>query len=94
MKWMEIIELRSVECNREALEKYLKMLVDGRKNELQSSSIRVYTSPGIGIDYSIHLYHTSHKPEIGESSLALHLTSGLKEFGLINHSIWVELQEQ
>ena len=94
MKWMETIELRSVDRNRETLEMYLRMLICAVKKDLNKSTIKVYTRSGISMDYSVHLYHISDKEVIGESALGIHLTAGLKEFGLVNHSIWVEMEEQ
>lgn len=93
MKWLEIIELTSVESNQETLETYLNMLISAVKKDLQGSLIRVFCKSGLGLNYSIHLYHCSDKIEIDGSLLGSHLTVGLKEFGLVNHSIWLEKQE-
>ena len=94
MKWVEIIELRSVDRNRETLEAYLKMLTCAVKKDLKKSMISVFRRSGIGIDYSVHLYHHSNKIEDEGSSLGQHLSSGLKEFGLVNHSVWTEMEDQ
>lgn len=93
MKWLEIIELTSVESNQETLEIYLNMLIRAVKKDLKSSLIRVYCKSGLALNYSIHLYHLSDKIEKDGSLLGSHLSAGLKEFGLVNHSIWLEKQE-
>jgi hypothetical protein len=45
----------------------------------------------IDTDFSIHLFHDSKKVEKSGSPLGLRLASALKEFGLVNHSIWIEM---
>ena len=93
MKWLEIVEVTSVESNQETLEAYLNMLISAVKKDLQSSLIRVFCKSGLGLNYSIHLYHHTDQIEKDGSLLGAHLSAGLKEFGLVNHSIWLEKQE-
>jgi hypothetical protein len=39
---------------------------------------------------ALHLYWETEQPEKNGSALGLHLSQALKEFGLIDHSIWIE----
>ena len=55
---------------------------------------RVGESLMIDTDFSIHLFHDSKKMERSGSSLGLCLASALKEFGLVNHSIWIEMHSK
>jgi hypothetical protein len=91
MKWLEIIELRSVDSNREWLESKLQKLIDQVDKEKKKQAIKAYTRVLIDTDFSIHLFHDSNKVENSGSSLGLRLASALKEFGTINHSIWIEM---
>ena len=90
MKWLEIIELRSVGSNRKFLERELKSIVDELNKETEQRAIKVYSRVAVDSDFSIHLLHDSKEADINGSPLGLQLVSALKEYGLINHSIWVE----
>jgi hypothetical protein len=91
MKWLEIIELRSVGSNRELLESQLQKLSNEADREIKGQAIMIYSRVMIDTDFSIHLFHDSKKVESSGSPLGLRLASALKEFGLVNHSIWIEM---
>ncbi len=92
MKWLEIIELRSVGRHRELLESQLQQLIDQVDKERKKKKILAYTRVLIDSDFSIHIFHDSNKVEHTGSPLGLRLSSALKEFGIVNHSIWIEMQ--
>jgi len=48
----------------------------------------------IDTDFSIHLCHDSKKVEDGGSRLGMRLVAALKEFGLVNHSVWLEMNSK
>ena len=90
MKWLEIIELRSVESNRTLLESQLQSLINEVNQEARQQKIKVYSHITVETDFSIHLYHDSKEADISGSPLGQRLASALKEFGLVNHSVWVD----
>ena len=92
MKWLEIIELRSVYSNREFLESQVETLINEVEKGTKIQAIKSYNRVLIDTDFSIHLFHDSKKVENGESPLGLRIASALKEFGLVNHSTWIEKQ--
>jgi len=92
MKWLEIIELRSVGDKRAVMELQLKSLIDEVKQETRQQAIKVYSHITVETDFSIHLYNDSKSTDISGSPLGQRLVSALKEFGLVNHSIWVEMR--
>ena len=94
MKWIEVIQLRSVDSNRELLESQLKKLIDKVNKESKMQTIKSYVRVLIDTDFSIHLFHDSKKVENSGSPLGLRLASALKEFGLVNHSIWIEMHSK
>ena len=94
MKWLEVVELRSVNSNRELLESHLLTLIAAIDKATQQQAIRSYRRAMIDNDFSIHLYHDSPKVENKGSQLGLRLASALKEFGLVNHSIWLEMHDK
>ena len=91
MKWLEIIELRSVSRNQELLESQLQRLVNKVDNEANEQAIKAYSRVMRDTNFSLHLYHDSELIEFGGSLLGLRITSSLKEFGLVNHTIWIEM---
>jgi hypothetical protein len=42
-------------------------------------------------DYMIQIFHDSNKLENPGSPLGIRLANALKEFGLVNHSVWVDM---
>jgi len=90
MKWLEIIELRSVGSNRTLLESQLQSLINEVNQDAKQQTIKVYSHVAVETDFSIHLVHDSHRVNISGSPLGQCLASALKEFGLVNHSVWVE----
>jgi len=94
MKWIEVIELRSVNRDREFLESKLQNLIDQVEKKRKKQRIMAYTRVLIDTDFSIHLFHDSKKVENSGSRLGLCLVNALKEFGLVNHRIWVEMHSK
>ncbi|MFC1493156.1 hypothetical protein ACFL6O_04285 [candidate division KSB1 bacterium] len=90
MKWIEIIELRSVDITEKLIEKDLKKILTQLEKESEKYNIKVYMRVMIDTDYSIHLFHESNIVENSGSTLGLRLVSALKSYGLVNHTIWVE----
>ena len=91
MKWIESIQLRSAGSNREILESKLQRLADEVVSKRKRQVIMAFSRVSIDTDFSIHIFHDSKKVENGGSRLGLRLAAALKEFGLINHSIWMEI---
>ena len=91
MEWLEIIELRAVDSRRELLESQLPKLINEADIESKEQAIKSYSHVTVDTDFSIHLFHDSKIVEHFGSRLGLHLASALREFGLVNHSIWIEM---
>ncbi|MCD4848612.1 MAG: hypothetical protein K8R76_10535 [Candidatus Aegiribacteria sp.] len=92
MKWLEIIEFRSVDSDRELMKSQLQDLVNEVNRETRHQKIKVYSHITVETDLRIHLIHDSEKVKASGSRLGLDLTSALKEHGLVNHSAWIEMQ--
>ncbi|MBT5539889.1 MAG: hypothetical protein HOK29_13245 [Candidatus Marinimicrobia bacterium] len=91
MKWLEIIELRSVDRKRDQLKSILLKLIEEVDKETKRKSIRAFSRSNLDTDFSMHLFHESKKVNYNGTPLGLHLSSALKEFGFVNHTIWTEL---
>ena len=85
-----MIHLRSVVSNRKRLESKLQKLINEVDRKPKKHSIKIYNRERIGTDICIILFHDREKVEIGGSRLSLCLVAALKEFGLVNNSIWIE----
>ena len=91
MKWLEIIQLRTTERSMTKLKSQFEALISEIEAKTKKQAIKVYAHVAINTDFSVHLFHDSKTVEVYGSQLGLYLASALKEFGLVNHSIWVEM---
>ncbi len=90
MKWLEIIELRSVDRDRVLNELDLISLVDEADPGSKLQESKLYVHGTVETDMSVNLIYDSENVDTRGSPLGLRLTSTLREFGLVNHSVWVE----
>jgi len=91
MKWIEVIQLRSAEINRNLLESKLNRLIGDADRGSNKQVIMAYSRVLIDTDFSIHLCHDSNEAKHDGSRLGVRIVNALKEFGLVNHSVWVEI---
>jgi hypothetical protein len=91
MKWIEVIQLRSIEGNRKRLGSELNGLINEVGEKSKKQIITAYSRVLIDTDYNIHILHDSNEVEKFGSPLGLQLVNALKVFGLVNHSVWVEM---
>ena len=94
MKWLEIIELRSAGGNNKLLESQMEKLVNEVYERTAKNTVKTYCRLMVATDFSIHLFHDSKEVEKSGSPLGLRLASALREFGLVNHSIWTEIHSK
>lgn len=90
MAWLEIIEIRAVGSNRELLALQLQYLCDDLKKNADLDDVKIYKRVTLDTDYSIHLFHNSQKADTGCSPICIRLIPALKDFGLVNHTEWIE----
>ncbi len=75
---------------RAVIDSQLQSLINEIKQETRQQAIKVYSNITVETDFSIHLYNDSKITDISGSPLGQRLASALKEFGLVNHSVWTE----
>lgn len=90
MKWLEIIELRSAGVDKATVEVLMETLLHECAERMERKGIRSYRRVTVDSDFSIHLFHETEQIEMYGSELGLHLVSALRDFGMINHSVWQE----
>ncbi len=93
MRWLELIKLRGVGIGEGLLEDLFREMNDAGQNR-GLVEIKTYRHAALETDLSLHLHWESERPELNGSALGLRLAQALRDFGLIDHSIWVEGQEE
>jgi len=88
MKWLEIIKVRSAGESSRLREEFLLPVAQGSPDG--RVKIQIYHHAALETDFSVHLRWESKRPEPNGSALALRLAQAFKEFGLVDHSVWVE----
>ena len=90
MKFLEVIELRSADFHRTDLEPVVHRLIKDVSEKAGEHNITAYCHMTIDTDFRIHLVHESMEAQSQGSPLGLQLAVTLKEYGLVNHSLWAE----
>jgi len=91
MKWLEVIKLRSAGKDSRSMD---ELLLSIRKfNQAELVETKTFRHASLDSDLSVHLHWESEGPERNGSPLGLHLARALKEFGLIDHSVWIEKEK-
>ena len=94
MKWIEVIQVRSTGCDKNLLKTELLKLANEKDKNTMEEVIMVYGRVLVDTDYTIQIIHKAENVEKNGSALGLHLASALKAFGLVNHSLWVALDNK
>jgi hypothetical protein len=92
VRWIEIIEIRSLSTKNALLELNLPTLMAEIEAEKKPLKIEIYRHGELETDWSIHLHYTSDSNQIGRSLFAVRFASLLEEFGSVHHSIWKEMR--
>ena len=89
MKWMENIKVRAaVRLEEKAAAEFVSLVKDIESPGLDG--VRVYLNVAFKGDISVQLHWDSEEPEYQGSFLGLKLEQAMKEFGLVDHSVWME----
>lgn len=87
MKYVEIIEVRAQGNRRIALESHLSSLL---RDDPYKHEISIFYNSHFKDDISLHLAGESTEIAKNGSTLGMHLVSTLKDFGIVNHSVWIQ----
>jgi hypothetical protein len=88
MKWVEIVKLRSVGNAPESLKTFLSEATGNGQSGL--AEMRIYRHAVWETDWALHLHWETEKPQKDGSTLGIRLSHALKEFGPVDHSVWIE----
>ena len=92
MRWLEVIKLRAA-GNGEGLLDELFREMNNAGQDRGLVEIKTYRHAALETDLSVHLHWESDRAEPNGSPLGLSLARALKEFGLVDHSVWIEEQK-
>ena len=87
MKWIEVIKIRTAGTDLRLLKEFLSAICDLHQMGLSETSI--YRHATVESDWTIHLYWETASPEPNGSILGLHLSQIGSDFGLIDHTVWI-----
>ena len=94
MKWAELITVRSNKNNSQALASTLQALIDDVVRRAGQEKIHMYRREWLDTDFCIVLFHEREKPPLIGSRLGLRLAEALKDFGIVHHAAWIEMDRQ
>lgn len=87
MMYLEVIHLRLIKgLNDTTIENLCKSAI----KEYDHISLHLFKNCTISTDRTIHLYHKDKSKNQTPSHLGLLLVSILKEFGMVEHSLWIQ----
>jgi hypothetical protein len=90
MKQLEIIHLR---LSGEPVETLSSQIRDSiRAAGTGTQVVTLYRRKGLETDIAIHINHLEGLEPDGQSSLGVRLASALKAYGLVEHTLWEELE--
>jgi len=87
MNWLEVIK-RSAGKGSAPLDEFLMSI--RKMGQRGLAGIKVYHHAALENDFSLHLYWEGEQLERNGSALGIRLAQALKEFGLVDHSVWIE----
>ena len=87
MKTTEIIHLRLAGIGPEDLVDIIRRSIGSGS---ESIGIRIYRHSKLKSDLAIHLHRESGKDKDGASDVGVRLTALLKDYGMVEYSIWKE----
>lgn len=93
MRWIETIKVQSATGKEQAVENELIVLAREAQKSLNCQGIQeaiVSRHASVPGHLAIRLYWDTECPQIQGSLLGLSLAQSLRDFGLVDHSVWIE----
>ena len=91
MSSLEIINFRSAGSMIDSIEKKLLESINIIIARDKAVNIKMYHHAILPTDLSLHIRHKSKSTTIPASTIGLQLVSVLREYGLVNHTLWIEI---
>jgi hypothetical protein len=97
MKWLETIKLQLATGMESITEKKLLGLANEVRNghdHRGSLEVMVYNHASVPGCFAIRLFWSSGPPLVQGSPLGIGIAQTLKNFGLVDHSVWIEKEKK
>ena len=94
MNVQEIIEIRTSKNLQAQVEKLLKDLIADIQDESENNGAKLFQRMNPEVDFAIQLIIDSRDIKGNGSRLGHRVASIMKEHGIVNHSIWIEIDEK
>lgn len=88
MNWLEVIHFRATERLTKQFKHSVQHLIDEAEQEGVCDKINVYRRVLVETDMCIHLHHGVISVAKNGSPLGLRIAAALREFGMVNHTVW------
>lgn len=95
MRWIETIKVQSATGKEQTVENELIVLAHEAKKTLNCQGLReaiVSRQASVPGHLAIRLIWDTEYPQTQGSLLGLSLAQSLRDFGLVDHSVWIEKQ--
>ena len=89
MTWIEVIQIRASQNKTDLLLTTLVELIRKLREAHSDTIINLYRQQRLRTDYCLHLIHQSNETDPVKSGIGQILTATLREFGMVDHSVWV-----
>ena len=90
MKWIEIITVRTAGTpGKEVIADILRG-IDANSGREKPVMVKLFSHATVESDLSIHIQWEAARMDRRKSSIGLELAGLLGDFGLVNHSVWIE----
>ena len=93
MMWLEENHLRVADQDCRRLMPTFTQFLDEIREKKNCRMVKLFRRVLFETDVCFHLYHDSPHPEDGGSPVGLCLVNALKPLGMVNHTVWTEVQE-
>ena len=84
--------VRSTGSNAKILTKTVRDLMADLAKSAGHGDIRVFIRENLETDICIVLFHSGKKTQTGGSPLGLRIAAAFKDVGLVNNTIWLEME--
>ena len=91
MKWVEIINIQSAGTNATVSREAFQHLIKNAQSKWQGVPVTLFQHSRLSSDFSIFVNHPSTEPADRGSEIGTYLAWLLKEFGFVNHAVWLEV---
>lgn len=94
MRFLEIVELRTTPVEKDEVDQRINDWLVKQKLNAVNHGIRTYKRARVDTDLHIQIYHESDVIKADFSASGIELAEMLKQYGLVNHHIWIEMDSK